>query len=100
MELEKLETIARQLSEMLPESVWQGKDASEMEQEIQQVMSQLGNLVFGKHVMAQRIKEIEQGVEAGGSRCDECGGKHQVHERRVTIHPKSVFGELEVERTQ
>lgn len=99
MELEKLETIAHQLSEMLPESVWQGKAAAEMEQEIQQVMSQIGNLVLGNHVMAGRIREIERGVEAGACRCDVCGGKYHVHQRQGMIHPTSVFGVLEVERT-
>ena len=100
MELEKLETIAHQLSEMLPESVWQGKNADEIEAEVQKVMNQLGNLVMGKQLLPARIEEIEQEVEAGGIGCKTCGGSYQVHKRGVELHPKSLFGEQRLERTQ
>ena len=100
MELEKLETIAHQLWEMLPESLWQGKEVGEIEEEIQGVMKEVGKLMLGKHVLRARIGEIEPEVEAGSRRCEECGGRYRVHQRGVAIHPKSVFGEVEVNRTQ
>jgi hypothetical protein len=99
MELEKLDTIAQQLFEILPESLWRGKGADEIEGELQKVVSQIGNRVMGQHAMAARITELEQEVEEGVRRC-ECGGRYQVHKRQVKIHPKSVFGAQEVTRTQ
>lgn len=99
MELEKLDMIAQQLFEILPESLWRGKGADEIEGELQKVVSQIGNRVLGQHVMAARITELEQEVEEGVRRC-ECGGRYQGHKRQVKIHPKSVFGVQEVSRTQ
>ena len=99
MELEKLDTIAQQLFEILPESLWRGKGADEIEGELQKVVSQLGNRVLGQHVLAARITELEREVEQGMRRC-ECGGRYQVHKREVKIHPKGVFGTQEVTRTQ
>jgi hypothetical protein len=65
MELEKLDTIAQQLFEILPESLWRGKGADEIEGESQKVVSQIGNRVMGQHVMAARITELEREVEEG-----------------------------------
>jgi hypothetical protein len=99
MELEKLETIAHGLFEILPENFWRGKAMDEIEGELQKVVSRLGNLVMSHYMMAARIAEIEQEVESGERRC-ECGGKYQVHKRQVALHPKGVFGEHELRRTQ
>jgi hypothetical protein len=89
----------QQLFEILPESLWRGKGADEIEGELQKVVSQIGNRVMGQHVMAARITELEREVEEGVWRC-ECGGRYQVHKREVQIHTKSVFGTQEVTRTQ
>jgi hypothetical protein len=99
MELEKLETLARQLFEILPESVWRGKDAEAIEGELQKVVSRLGNIVMSHYVLAARIEEIEGEIERGVRGCG-CGGKYRIHKRQVKLHPKGVFGEQTLKRTQ
>lgn len=91
MELGDLEAIARLLFEILPESIWRGKQAEEIEGELQKVVSQLGNLVMGQYVWAARIAEIEEEVENGGQRC-ECGGNIGCTNVRSGSIPKGCLG--------
>lgn len=66
MKLEKLDAMAQQLFEILPESLWRGKGVDEIEGELQKVISQIGNRVMGQHVMAARITEEVSGAQARG----------------------------------
>jgi hypothetical protein len=93
MQLKELKTMVDQLFATLPETAWKGKSLDQMEAEAQQLLNQMGTLLIQEHLLPARVKEIEDSVQSGETRCDNCQQPYQVHKPAGQIHPKAIFGE-------
>src|SRR5919204_3366521 len=101
MELPDLATLATQLFDILPPEIWQGKSADEIEAGVQQIVNLLGQHLLTEFLLPARIREIEQQVEAGQLRCQQCGAHYRVHQPGRRWRPQTIFGARgELQRTQ
>lgn len=100
MEL-NLESVAKGLFKIIPESMWQEKSADSIEASVQKLVQDLGNIVLGGYLLPKRIEQIQRAVERGEIRCEQCNGEYRRHKEDEKVTLKTLFGEtVEIGRNQ
>jgi len=101
MELNDLKPIAEKLFQIMPETDFKSKDASDIEVAVQVLVNQLATLLMQDFVFSARIEQIHSEVAAGCLLCPQCNGQLQLHKQDQPLHLKTIFGqEISLSRNQ
>src|SRR6185436_18315537 len=101
MELNDLKPIAEKLFQIMPETDFKSKDASDIEVAVQVLVNQLATLLIQDFVFSARIQQIHSEVAAGCLLCPQCNGQLQLHKQDQPLHLKTIFGqEISLSRNQ
>jgi hypothetical protein len=92
MEREQLHCIAKLMFEAIPVSYWEEKSADEIETAVQGAVSELANVLMKEFILPGRVKQIQQKVQGGQIRCDQCQSPYQLHKAGQPIQLKTIFG--------
>jgi Zn finger protein HypA/HybF involved in hydrogenase expression len=93
MERDQLHCIAKLMFEAIPVSCWEEKSAEERETAVQRIVSELANVLMEEFIFPGRIKRIEQKVQIGQIRCEQCQSPYQQHKAGQPIQLKTIFGD-------
>src|SRR5215470_11859777 len=93
MELDELKSIAKNLFQAIPDSVWKDKPLDQIESSVQSIANQLASTLLDEFISPARVNQIEQAVESAEIVCQQCQSQFQLHKQHNQIHPKTIFGD-------